>query len=987
MTALAALLLATTPADRPNVLVLMADDHRADCLGAFGHPAVRTPNLDALAGRGFAFRNAYCLGSNLPAVCTPSRNTFLGGRAYFRYPGPLAPPEGSFPAVFRAAGYETYHHGKRGNTATRIQAAFEHNRYLDEGRDRTSGEPGKAIADAAVEFLRTRDRSRPFFAYLGFEAPHDPRVAADRYRRLYDPAKLPLPANFLPRHPFDNGEMAVRDELLLPWPRTPDAVRKELHDYYSVVTALDGHVGRVLAALNEQGLDRNTYVVYSSDHGLALGSHGLLGKQSLYEHSMKAPLVVAGPGIRPGSSDALAYLMDIFPTACDLTGVRPPAGLDGASLTPVIAGAAPAVRDAVLTAYRDVQRAVRTADGWKLIRYPQVDRTQLFDLTADPHERKDVSTDPANAGRVQALTAKLTELQKQYGDTQSLTAASPKPAEWTPPAGEALKALRARWKMDPPPAKPARKPDVVVVLTDDMGFSDLGCYGGEIATPNLDALAAGGVRFTQFYNTARCCPTRASLLTGRYPHQAGVGHMVEDKGHPGYRGDLSRDTPTLAEALKPAGYRSYAVGKWHVTPHTGPAGPKHNWPRGRGFDRFYGTIAGAGSYFDPGTLTRDDTQVSPFADPDYTPAEYYYTDAITDHAVRYVADHARDHADRPMLLYVAYTAAHWPMHARPADLAKYRGKYAGGYEPVRRARLATAARLGLIDPKQGVAPLAADWAAVPDKAWEAAGMEAYAAIVDRMDQGVGKIVAELKRVGRLDDTLILYMQDNGGCAEGIGRTATKKNPGGDRPANPTLPPQKPTDLIPAGTPAQTRDGFPVRMGPRALPGPADTYVAYGPGWATVSNTPFREYKHWVHEGGISTPLIAHWPKGIPADRRGALATAPGHLIDVMATARDLAGVPDPAPEGVSLRPAFAGRPLDRPQPLFWEHEGNKAIRVGDWKLVAKHGRPWELYDLATDRVEARNQAAAEPDRVRQMAGQWDAWAARVGVRPWPVAKQ
>ncbi|MBX9580019.1 MAG: arylsulfatase [Gemmataceae bacterium] len=532
----------------------------------------------------------------------------------------------------------------------------------------------------------------------------------------------------------------------------------------------------------------------------------------------------------------------------------------------------------------------------------------------------------------------------------------------------------------------AAAPNVVVVLADDMGFSDLGCYGGEIATPHLDALAAGGVRFTQFTNTARCCPTRASLLTGLYPHQAGIGHMTDpnsDSGHPGYRGELSRRTPTLAEALKPAGYRCYAAGKWHVTRHVGPDGPTDNWPLGRGFDRFYGTITGAGSFYDPSTLTRDDRQVSAFADPGYKPAEYYYTDAISDHAVRFLAGHAKAHPDKPFLLYVAYTAAHWPMHAPAADVAAYRGKYAGGYGATRKARFEKAAKLGLIDPKQGIAPQAKDWEAVPDKAWEAAGMEVYAAMVSRMDRGIGAIVAELKRTGRLDDTLVLYLQDNGGCAEPVGRGKNKAHPDGQRADKPTLP-AMPADRLQVGhTPAQTRDGFPVRQGPGVVPGPADTYVAYGEGWANVSNTPFRGYKHWVHEGGISTPLIAHWPAGIPADRRGGLVREPGHLIDIMATCRDLAGVPA-APEGVSLRPAFGGKPLGRPGPLHWEHDGNKAVRAGDWKLVARHGRPWELYDMTSDRVEARDLATAHPDRVKELAAGWDAWAARVGVRPWPV---
>ena len=537
----------------------------------------------------------------------------------------------------------------------------------------------------------------------------------------------------------------------------------------------------------------------------------------------------------------------------------------------------------------------------------------------------------------------------------------------------------------------SKPPNIVVILSDDMGFSDLGCYGGEIATPNLDALAAQGLRFTQFYNTARCCPTRASLLTGLYPHQTGVGHMMEDKGapFPGYRGNLNNSCRTIAEELKPAGYRSYAVGKWHVTRFTAKDGPKDNWPLRRGFDHFYGTIHGAGSFYDPSSLVRDETMISPFADKAYQPTTYYYTDAITDHAVRYVGDHAQDHAKKPFLLYVAYTAAHWPMHALPDDIAKYRGKYDDGYEPVRKARLAKAAKLGLIDPKQGLSPQAGDWSKVVDKKWETAGMEVYAAMIDRMDQGIGKLVAELKRTGQYDNTLILFLQDNGGCAEPMGRSGNKDHPNIERPEKPTFPVLAPEEFAaPGSVPKQTRDGYPVRMGPKVMPGGPDTYVAYGPGWANVSNTPFREYKHWVHEGGISTPLIAHWPKGISS--KGELRKQPGHLIDIAATCVELGGAEYPKKvgdlvitplEGKSLVPAFADKPLDRD--LFWEHEGNRAIRTGSWKLVAKGpGAKWELYDLDTDRTESSDLASKQPEKVNELAAKWEVWAKRVNVLPW-----
>jgi arylsulfatase len=545
-------------------------------------------------------------------------------------------------------------------------------------------------------------------------------------------------------------------------------------------------------------------------------------------------------------------------------------------------------------------------------------------------------------------------------------------------------------------AAPAR-PNIMIIMADDMGFSDLGCYGGEIATPNLDALAAHGVRFKQFYNTSRCCPTRAALLTGLYPHQTGIGHMMTDDGFDAYRGNLNRKCVTIAEALKPAGYKNYHVGKWHVTRHIAPDGPKFNWPLQRGFDRCYATITGAGSFWDPTTLVRDNTMISAFADPAYQPTTYYYTDAISDHAVRYVSEHGRDHKDRPFFMYVAFTAAHWPMHARPEEIAKYKGKYDGGYEPIRKARFAKSVELGLIDPKQPMTPAAKDWDEIADKKWEAAGMEVYAAMIDRMDQGIGNIIAELKRTGQFDNTLILFLQDNGACAELQGRTPTKDHPNIERPDKPTFPAMKPEALqILSVYPLQTRDGFPVRMGSKVMPGPADTYIAYGKGWANVSNTPFREYKHWSHEGGISSPLVAHWPKGVAAEQRGKLYAEPGHLIDLMATCVDLAGAvypirfadePIEPMEGVSLRPAFEGKSLERGKPLFWEHEGNKAIRDGKWKLVAMNTKSWELYNVDADRVESRDLASAEPERVKTMAAQWDGWAKRVGVRPFPLAKK
>ena len=546
------------------------------------------------------------------------------------------------------------------------------------------------------------------------------------------------------------------------------------------------------------------------------------------------------------------------------------------------------------------------------------------------------------------------------------------------------------------PVHAADRPNIILIMSDDMGWSDLGCYGGEINTPNLDALAGGGVRFTQFYNTARCCPTRAALLTGLYPHQAGIGHMMDERNLPGYHGDLNQNTPTIAEALRPAGYRNYQVGKWHVTRHVNENTSKHNWPQQRGFDRNYTMVTGAGSFYDPWSLVRDNTTVSPYADAEYTPQQYYFTDAISDHAVRYIGDHAKDHADKPFFMYVAYTAAHWPMHALPEDIKKYDGKYDAGYSPFREARLKKSTSLGLFDSPLTLSPQAEDWNKIENKEWESACMEVYAAMIDRMDQGIGKIVDELKRTNKFDNTLVMFLQDNGACAELMGRNGNAKHPDIPRPDKPTLPAMKPTDFHTGITPDQTRDGFPVRMGKNAMPGPADTYIAYGRGWANVSNTPFREYKHWVHEGGILTPLIMHWPAATEAANRGRIFREAGHLIDLMATCIDVAKVKFPetlrdaktvAPEGVSLAPALSLASLKREQPIFWEHEGNRAVRIGQWKIVAKGPKgEWELYDITNDRIESKNLASAQPDRVKSMSAQWDAWAERAHVKPWPWDK-
>jgi arylsulfatase len=538
----------------------------------------------------------------------------------------------------------------------------------------------------------------------------------------------------------------------------------------------------------------------------------------------------------------------------------------------------------------------------------------------------------------------------------------------------------------------ADKPNIVLIMADDMGYTDIGCYGSEIKTPVLDGLAQNGVRFTQFYNTSRCCPTRAALLTGLYSHQAGIGLMTGDRGYDAYRGDLNRRCVTLAEALKPAGYRTYMSGKWHVTRHVGPKAPNHNWPRQRGFDRFYGTIIGAGSFYDPATLCRDNTFITPENDPDYQPKRFYYSDAISDNAVKYVADHHRDHTDKSFFMYVSYTSAHWPMHAFEEDIAKYKGKYDNGYEPIRKQRYRRAIELGVLDKRWALSPAALNWEKTQHKDWEIRCMEVYAAMVDRMDQGIGRIVNELKKHDALENTIIVYLQDNGGCAEGYGRRNNS-----DKKKNFEFKPLGRDGLqTKIWTPMQTRDGRWVRTGPETMPGAEDTFVAYGGGWANTSNTPFRGYKHDGFEGGISTPFIVHWPKGVAAEQRGSIVNDPAHLIDVMPTFVDAAGAEYPQSagenaiqpmEGVSLVPAFSGTAVQRKAAIGFEHHGNLALRDGKWKIVSAYRRDkpteWYLYDMDADRTEQTDLAESHPDKLREMIDKWQAWADRVGVQKWP----
>ncbi len=516
-----------------------------------------------------------------------------------------------------------------------------------------------------------------------------------------------------------------------------------------------------------------------------------------------------------------------------------------------------------------------------------------------------------------------------------------------------------------------RKPNILLILNDDMGFSDIGCYGGEIETPNLDRLAHGGLRFTQFYNSPRCSPSRASLLTGLHPHQTGIGILTYPTGPEGYAGDLNRRCVTIAEALKAGGYRCYMSGKWHVA--NSLKEPTDAWPLQRGFDDFFGTIIGAGSFYFPNTLTRGNENVDEEAEKD---KDFFYTDAINDEAVRQIHAHHSDHPDAPFFQYVAHTAPHWPLHAHEEDIAKYKGRFDAGWDRLREARMERLVDMGIIDAGwklTGRDPSQPPWEEAENKAWLLRCMEVYAAQVDRMDQGIGRILDALEATGRLADTLIIFLSDNGACAEDIPDHVTAEHM-----AN---------ELMLARS--HTRDGEEVIFGnlPHVMPGAENTYQSYGVAWANMSNTPFRLYKHWTHEGGVSTPVIFHWPNGI--GDRGGLRHTPCQLTDVMATALDLAGVEYPARhaghailplEGVSLVPVMERDALPE-RALFWEHEGNAAVRLGKWKLVKEYPGGWELYDMVADRTETHDVAAEHPDVVTDLGRRYDEWAKRCGVLP------
>ncbi len=498
------------------------------------------------------------------------------------------------------------------------------------------------------------------------------------------------------------------------------------------------------------------------------------------------------------------------------------------------------------------------------------------------------------------------------------------------------------------------RPNIIIILVDDMGFSDIGCYGSEIQTPNLDSLASQGLRFKQFYNTARCCPTRASLMTGLHPHQTGIGHMTEmPQGHSPlkddpYQGYLNHHCVTVAQLLKQAGYHTFMTGKWHLGYHR-----KEDWPLQRGFDKYFGIISGASDYFKP-TAPRGLTYMN---EPFTAPEGFYVTDAFTDYACTFIKESLQKE-DKPFFLYLAYNAPHWPVEAKTEDLKKYEGNYAAGWEALSKQRLAKQRKIGLIDPAWTPAVHEGpQWDTLSDeqKKIQDLRMAAYAGCIDSVDQNVGKLVKTLKSLKQYENTVIFFLSDNGACPE--------------------------RGVLGHGTEKQIREP----MTTQGVNGPAIGRV-----WANACNTPFRLYKSFLHEGGMSTPLIVHWPKGIDKKQYGSWVEQFGYLPDLMSTCLELAKTDYPTEwdnrpvtpaVGKSLLPLINGETQSiHTEPIFWEHEGNRSMRDGKWKLVWARQGPWELYNMETDRTEMHDLSKENPKRKADMIRTWESWARRTGVQ-------
>ena len=972
---------AATTTKKPNILFVIADDWSWPHASVYGSDGVvSTPNFDRLARDGVLFTHAFAAAPS----CTTSRAAILTGLPIHRLgdggnqSGRLPSEYRVYPEALEEAGYFVGYCGK----------GWAPGDVKKSGRKRNPAGPRfKSLA----EFLEDRPDEKPFCFWYGSFNPHRPYDRDSGLRAGKDPKAVELP-------PFLPDEEIIRHDML---------------DYFVEVQRYDDELGKLLDSLERRGLTEGTLVLATSDQGMPFPR----SKTNLYDSGTRIPLAVMWKGTIRGNRtvDDLVGQTDFAPTILEAAGVERWSEMTGRSFLDVLMGEADGrvdpLRDHVFVE-RERHGACREGDksypvrGIRTERYlylrnlrpellpagdpmyptkigpfgdmdpgptkdfyldhrhtravrPYFERAtsprpaeELYDCSIDPWQMNNLADEESHDDEKAKLRKQLdrwmesTGDPRAHGETDLWDKAYYVGSRATP---EQREEIRAQWSAEEEQARQGRsgpaRPNIVVILADDMGFSDLGCYGGEIETPHLDRLASRGLRFTQFYNSARCCPTRAALLTGVYPHQSGIGHMSQDWNLPAYRGRLNEGCATIAEALRPAGYRTIISGKWHVGEARG------EWPLDRGFDRFYGTPQGGGHYFRmlPRRQLVLDTEVIEPED------GWYSTDAFTDQAIGFIRESAE--MEKPFFCYLAYFAPHYPLHARPEEIEPYLGKYRQGWTVAREARFRRQIEMEIVPSSTR---LSSPDSAMPD--WKTVGnqeemdrrMAVYAAQVSNMDRGIGRLVAALEEAGQLENTLLMFLSDNGACDAGGPFGFTRKD----------------------------------RGDAKALTGTPNSYASFGRAWATVSNTPFRKYKGEIHEGGIATPLIIHWPARISDG--GSFRKHVGHVIDLMPTCLDVAGAAFPESrngkptiplEGMSLVPAFEGRSAE-PRTLCWEHMGNRGVRVGQWKLVALNGEPWELYNLETDPTETENLVANEPDRVGQMAQAYDQWAERCGVLPW-----
>ncbi len=981
----------------------MADDMSFHDLGSVGNPDVHTPHLDQFARQGTTFTHAF----NSSPMCAPTRMSLYTGLHPVRHGGhpnhsEVYPHVRSLPDYLRKLGYAVGLLGKR-HEKPESQFAFENlgGRHHDNGK-------GADLDTAVVGEFMTANDDQPWCLVVTSNQPHTPWNRGDS--SVYDAAALTLPP-YLADTPTtreamtkyyaeitymdaqfgrvmqeleNNGaaentlvlflteqgsnfpfckwtcyDSGLRATLIARWPgEVPvNTIRDTLIQYVDIVPTLIDLAGGESVAGDFDG--RSLAKIFGSDEE---PHHYVFGIQTTrgIHHGSEAY------GIRTVRDQRYRLIWNLHHTDRFQNSVT-------RNFAPYLSWATASESGNDFAAQRHHDYAKR----------PEF---ELYDLDKDPWSLTNLATDPSQTDRIEKLLQELKAWMRQQSDSDDATERAAltripsqqkklshirQPARRKFPNMAFIKFTRTHFRLlalcvgsiISLPLTADDRPNLVLILSDDMGWSDIQPYGGEIETPALQRLANNGLRFTQFYNNARCSQTRASLLTGLVSHQTGMGMLAETPTAPGpadadfgYHRYLNRNCVTIAEALKPAGYHTYMSGKWHLGYHE-----EDRWPRQRGFDRFYGIVAGASSYFRPAGprgLTLDN---SPLPEPT---GDYYTTDAFTDYALEFIDTTPED---EPFFLYLAYNAPHWPLHAREEDIAKFVGRYRTGWDLLRATRWERQIAAGLVDPSWGLSQRddgARAWSKLtPEQITKLDYfMAVYAAMVHRMDHNMGRLVDHLETKGELDNTLIVFLNDNGACAE-------------------------PYNDLGGGTMASINDPRAEGSGPRKK---IENGSAIGTGWANAGNTPFRRYKSRLYEGGISTPAIMHWLDGIKTSP-GTITRAKGYVTDIMPTFLELADATYPSDHdggeikplySESLTPVFEGDTRDTHEWMFWEHYRDRAVRKGDWKILGKIGDDnWELYDLTTDRTESIDLADRHPKLVAEMAAAWESWAWSHDVLP------